>query len=392
MNVAHPDKIWLYKNFNMGTELDIAGEFIYDGIHTLNQMNTVNEEAQLFSFFYHIAVGIERLQKIIIVLFEDINWEEKEEFEKTLITHSHTGLNDRIKKLTNINLNARENEFLQLLNSFYNSARYDRFNLTSSSTKERELFSQYLKKQIPDKIEYHYFTKHILITPYAKEMIGRIIGALAKKYFDLVHKGCETSKTFTYELRANSKAAKIFLSSYEKNSLQKQISTEEIALKEVLVYLRNTKVKHGLLHYLDSIEPLDIDIAFLNDYINELAKGIVPQSLVDEIETLYEENQYFDARREEINVIGDSAVDFDFYAIHQCYLLMEALLHNKLDCKGFAIQFIEMYDLIDEDDGFDKLKGVPELCNLFINEELKPEIFYNKIKPYFSKLKKTFNY
>ena len=42
MNVAHPDKIWLYKNFNMGTELDIAGEFIYDGIHTLNQMNTVN--------------------------------------------------------------------------------------------------------------------------------------------------------------------------------------------------------------------------------------------------------------------------------------------------------------------------------------------------------------
>ena len=123
-----------------------------------------------------------------------------------------------------------------------------------------------------------------------------------------------------------------------------------------------------------------------------MAKGIVPQSLVDEIETLYEENQYFDARREEINVIGDSAVDFDFYAIHQCYLLMEALLHNKLDCKGFAIQFIEMYDLIDEDDGFDKLKGVPELCNLFINEELKPEIFYNKIKPYFSKLKKTFNY
>ena len=100
MNVEHPDKIWLYKNFNMGTELDIAGSFIYDGIHTLNQMNTVNEETQLFSFLYHTAVGIERLQKIIIVLFENINWEEKEDFERNLITHSHTGLNDRIKKYT----------------------------------------------------------------------------------------------------------------------------------------------------------------------------------------------------------------------------------------------------------------------------------------------------
>ena len=36
------DKIWNYKNFNMGYELEVAGEFIYDGIQTLNQMNSIS--------------------------------------------------------------------------------------------------------------------------------------------------------------------------------------------------------------------------------------------------------------------------------------------------------------------------------------------------------------
>ena len=32
MNPLFPDKVWNHKNFNIGTGLDIAGEFIY-GIH-----------------------------------------------------------------------------------------------------------------------------------------------------------------------------------------------------------------------------------------------------------------------------------------------------------------------------------------------------------------------
>ena len=95
MQTLVPDKIWKYKYFNMVLELDIAGEFIYDGIHTLNQMKAVNEETNLFSFLYHTAVGIERLQKIILVLFEPVDVENHKEFEDGLITHSHTELHHR---------------------------------------------------------------------------------------------------------------------------------------------------------------------------------------------------------------------------------------------------------------------------------------------------------
>ena len=69
MNSQFPDSFWNYKNFNMVNELNIAGEFIYDGIDALNRMNTIDEIPLLFSFLYHISVGIERIQKIILVLF-----------------------------------------------------------------------------------------------------------------------------------------------------------------------------------------------------------------------------------------------------------------------------------------------------------------------------------
>lgn len=32
------DNQWNYKNFNMSIELDVAGEFIYNGIDELNRM------------------------------------------------------------------------------------------------------------------------------------------------------------------------------------------------------------------------------------------------------------------------------------------------------------------------------------------------------------------
>ena len=96
MNSLFPDKLWNFKNFSLGTELDIAGEFIYDGIHTFNQTETIDQDSLIFSFLYHISVGIERLQKIVLILLDDFNAENYEEFEKKLITHNHVELNRKI--------------------------------------------------------------------------------------------------------------------------------------------------------------------------------------------------------------------------------------------------------------------------------------------------------
>ena len=155
------DKIWNYKNFNMVYELDVAGEFIYDGIQALNQMNSISIGAPIFSFLYHLSVGIERLQKIILVLFEDITLENYEEFEKSLITHSHGYLHERISKKVNVDFNSRENEFLTLLSTFYNHSRYNRFNFNASLNQEKELLEEYILKYINDYFLYYSMNEYL---------------------------------------------------------------------------------------------------------------------------------------------------------------------------------------------------------------------------------------
>ncbi|PYE87929.1 hypothetical protein [Bacillus sp. 196mf] len=62
------ENYFYYKNLKMSTQLNIPGNFIYDGIQYLYLMEDIEDEGEVFSFFYNISVGIERLQKIILVL------------------------------------------------------------------------------------------------------------------------------------------------------------------------------------------------------------------------------------------------------------------------------------------------------------------------------------
>ena len=210
------NQIWVYKNFNMGHELDISGEFIYDGIEALNAMMCIEENSPLFSFLYHISVGIERLQKIIVVLNEDIKLDEYEEFEKSLITHSHQDLQSRIIKSVKTSFNNRENDFLKLCTQFYKRARYNRFNINTGECKEVNLFVEFVKKYLkPEEIEYHFIYEKVMVNEKVKSLVGRTLGSIVNKYYSIIRDGANKNGTYTYELRADSKAAKIFLGNYK---------------------------------------------------------------------------------------------------------------------------------------------------------------------------------
>lgn len=387
------DKLWNYKNFNMGTELDIAGDFIYDGIHTLNQMDVITQDSMLFSFLYHVSVGLERLQKIVVVLFENFNFENYEKFEKSLITHSHDELSERIYKSTQLELSSRENEFLQLLSTFYKSARYHRFNLKSQDNKEQKMIAGFIVKHISaDKVQYHFLSNDILISEDVKILFGKVIGSISQKYYELICDGCTRNRTYTYELRNGSKAEKIFLSKHRNNSLQEQKITEMIALKELLVYLRNTKDKNSFTRFMQDIPPLDLEVAFLNEHIYELSKGIISQSLIDEVECLYEENSYSVERMEMVDAIGNPNVLFEYKVIYNCYNMLNDLVNDNYECKDFAVNFPEQLELIEDDDVYDILKDIPELCHIFLTENKPCEIFINEILPYYSEFKGICNF
>jgi len=393
MNKLFPDKMWNYKNFNMGTELEIAGDFIYDGIHTLNQMDAIDQDSMLFSFLYHVSVGLERLQKIVIVLFENPTFENHKEFEKSLITHNHDELNKRICQNTNSNLNSRENEFLQLIATFYKSARYHRFNLETQYSREQKMVIDYIIKHIPkEKIQYHFMTNKILISDYIKEFFGKVVGSISKKYYELVYEGCGKSRTFTYELRSGSKAQKVFLPEHRNRSLQQQKITEMIVLKELMIYLKNTKDSNSFMRFLQDIPPLDLEIAFLNEHIYELSKGNISQSLIDEVKYLYEENSYSKDRMEMVDVIGNPNIVFEYKDIHDCYQMLDDLVNGSYECKDFAISFPQQLKLVEDDDVYEILKDIPNLCQRFLKGNKPCEMFINEMLPYHSELKELCNF
>jgi hypothetical protein len=143
---VRPDEYW--KNFNLGTELDIAGRFLFNGLLAFHEMEHFAAEEDAFEFLYSIAVGVERLLKIAVILTEHDKTVNHENFEKSLITHTHQELALRLRGPHSLKFSARENEFVALLGRFYTSQRYGRYSLDSAfaPTQERDELVKLLKK------------------------------------------------------------------------------------------------------------------------------------------------------------------------------------------------------------------------------------------------------
>lgn len=119
------------ENFSLGKELDIAGSFIFSGLKAFDSLNNFYYEDEIFEFLYNISVGLERFEKIAVILIKHTNVQDQNEFEKSLITYNLLILLNRISKKHKCKLDNIHNEFLQLLSNFYTKMRYDRYSLIS---------------------------------------------------------------------------------------------------------------------------------------------------------------------------------------------------------------------------------------------------------------------
>lgn len=306
------DKVTYFKNFPMGTEIDIAGTFIYNGIKEFNRLKTFNYEQEVFHILYPISAGIERLQKVLIILLEDISLEEFEDFEKSLITHNHQELHNRIRQKYKIEFNSQQNSFLQLITNFYNSCRYSRFNLNGNYSRERDLLIKFITENLNIEITVDDWLMSTQNDEKIKSFFGRIVGSISRKYYEAIREQAWRLNIYTYELRSNSPAAKIFLPEFRRNSLQEQYINEQISLKEFLIFLINTRETSGFYEFIKSIKPLNIDIALAQEYLADICMGEVSQSLIDEVEFLYtEEVEDVKERLSCMEAVGNMSYIFD---------------------------------------------------------------------------------
>lgn len=294
-----PDFFW--KNFRLGTELQISGTHIFNALYFLDKLEYLRHEEDIFEFLYNVSLGIERIQKIAIILIEHNENTEQEQFERDLITHNHLELLRRIKENEKLNFGKVHTKFLNLISDFYNSYRYERFNKSSVYHKnsDKYKFLEFIAKELNLEIDKDY--DYIENSKQVKKFLGKCIGKIVCDFYEIIGKRARQIGTFTYEIRYESKAFKIFMTK------QFTFENENNLKREILVSLLN---KNGLndefTDYIKSIEPLNFESFNSSHYIKYFFNDINDFSAINEYEYFMDDKQIPKNRNEEIFGIGES--------------------------------------------------------------------------------------
>lgn len=297
-----------WKNFNLGNELRVSGTFIYDGIRGFHEMKTLNYGEEAFRVLYDFSVGLERLFKIAVVLFEHNDQIDQAALEQSLKTHNLRTLLDRIRPHASLKLNEAHHDLLNLLTNFYKSTRYDRYSLSSVDNLDAELLAirDYLEKHLNAKIETWSDFIAIENKPSYKIFIRKTVLKLSSQIFSIIRNKARSLALFTDEVRYGSKAFTVFIGEFDPN-------TEDVLWKELLIFMMNTKNSSSYLDFLKGIEALEFDPALIGDYLACFESDSSKALVTDELEHLYQEMGATERklRLEMMSIIGASNVFFD---------------------------------------------------------------------------------
>lgn len=296
-----------WKNFNLGMEVSLSGSFIYNGLKVLDDLATPYYEDVIFEFLYNISIGIERLEKVAIILIEHDSLKDQNAFEKSLITHNHLELLARIKKKYTLKLGKPHNSFLQLLGNFYKTMRYSRYILSEvrSYDKEKKAIMSYITRYLGITFD----EKLLFVDPKdnlrMKRFLAKIIGKIATELYETIGVEARRQNIYTYELRTNSKAFKIFM--------RKEFNfwEETVLWKELLIFLINSSEQKGAIGFIKDIEPLDFDLGLVAEYLSSFKNDLHKLEHLDELEMLYETVQDKKYRFEMLEAIGNPNISFD---------------------------------------------------------------------------------
>ena len=260
---------------SLGQELEIAGSLIWEAMTKLNNIRFVHNDILnsseylpelSFMCLYDASQGIERLQKIIILLYCRLNGvleSNEEKLSKLLYSHNHQGLNEFIGNNLDVKFGKEENIFIETLETFYNNYRYAL--LSCFSRNENSMFYNQLNIYGEK-----YTEKNGDYDKFVKDIIGNCIGKLAQQYYAII---CDISRKlniYTYEIQVDSCANVVFCT--EKN-LYKQLCKIYEAKREILYWV--TKNSRKFLKYkgIKKIKSLQFDKCNVSTYLSEIVNN-----------------------------------------------------------------------------------------------------------------------
>lgn len=299
-----PAEFW--QNFKLGQEVEIASNFIYDGLKNFHHMDTLGEEREIFPVLYNLSIGLERLFKVAIVLSEFQDDTCVECFEKSLKTHNHTKLLKKIDSNHLISFGPKHVDLLKLLSNFYQNQRYDRFSLKNFSvnSKDKESLLQYLHDHNDVEINDDSTQSQTQNSDEIRDFVGRVVKDITVSIYEIIRSEARRKNLYTYEISSSySKASKILLTDEPI-----EFQSDEIALIEAFVFLLNTK-ESSLVDFMKELDPLELDPALASEYLKGVLRGQPRevQSLVDEVEAYHQDSSDIKNRLDMIKTIKDNS-------------------------------------------------------------------------------------
>lgn len=260
------DATYTWKNFDLNTELHISANFIYSGLLSYRNLQGYTHSDEVFRVFYDLAVGMERLLKTAIILHSHTEEVNQSDFESALITHSHNKLSEMLSNaVDSYKPTSDQLRILGILSRFYKHYRYDRYILASA----------------PDRLkEGAYFED--LIGGKNQQKIPATVRTFCLALYEIIKSGAAKNNMFTYEIRYNSKAYKLFLRQ------ETDFLNEEIALKELILSIAHGESSSGLVEAARWIDgPLQFDSSDVDEYFDAFFDHGTRMSLIDLVEEQY---------------------------------------------------------------------------------------------------------
>lgn len=277
-----PSDFW--KNFRLGEEIHVSGAFIYNGLRQFHELEKLEFSDELFEFLYNLSVGLERILKTAVVMYEHNVTTDQAQLENSLITHNHLDLVARLRNHVDLKLGITHNDFLSLLTKFYKSLRYDRFMLISAYQGEKEATAvrEFLTKHLKTEFSARDSICGNLNGEAYRKFIRKTVLKIAQQVYRSIENRARKINLYTYELRYGSKAESVFLREVD-------ISDEDVLWKELLIFLMNTDADSQYFKFLREIQPLDFDPALIQNYLDCFRSNASKASVMDELEHHYEE-------------------------------------------------------------------------------------------------------
>lgn len=325
-----------WKNFDLNMELHIAGDFIYEGMYLIDRSFQLRYEDECFLFLYNISVGIERLEKIAYLLLAHRDGEPCP--TKHWENHNHPKLIELINYHTPLKLGKRESAFVNLLSEFYNKGRYDRFKYESEIngnelTKDKDLFIRFLRKHLNvTPANFIGQESTVILSQNGKDSIGNIIRNIVISIYDIIRETASILGLYTYEIRYDSKAYKVFVEQ-EFSFIRENTTKREIILH--MISQKNADDEY--LNKLKQIKPINLEQHTQDSYIGYLMNFQTYSDVKDEVAQIYED-EHLEYRVSEIGFIGEEYCyedsDEDIEKINIAQFNVENLFETKIYKNG----------------------------------------------------------